>query len=70
MNIRFEVLQSVCRHQGWIQDGTKMCSFKDKHPAKCWADWQQCTKQNCPLGYARAAADIEGQMTLEELWQA
>ena len=68
MNIRFEVLQSACKHQGWIKEGgVRMCSFKDRHPAQCWADWQQCTKQNCPLGYAKAAADVEGQLSFADL---
>ena len=69
MNIRFEVLQAACKHQGWIAaGGIKMCSFKDRHPAQCWGEWQQCTKQNCPLGSAKAADDIKGQLTLRDIW--
>lgn len=44
-----------------------MCSFKNKTPAKCWADWQECSRQNCPLVAAKAAVDIKGQLTLRDI---
>ena len=68
MRISFRDLQKSCRHQGWIKSGEiRMCSYKDRIPAKCWDDWQECKEQNCPLRISKAAADIKGQLTLKDI---
>ena len=68
MRISFKDLQANCKHQGWLKEGhIKMCSFKDRKPAKCWDDWQECTEQNCPLAVRKAAVvQTEGQMSIED----
>lgn len=69
MNIKFKDLQASCKHQGWIKaGGIKMCSYKDRHPAQCWDDWQECKRENCPLSSTKAAGDIKGQLTIRDLW--
>lgn len=56
MRVKFKDMQENCRHQGWIKEGgVKMCSYKDRESAKCWADWQECKEQNCPLKVPKAA---------------
>ena len=68
MRIRFKDLQTNCRHQGWIKSGgVRMCSYKNRVPATCWDDWQECKEQNCPLGISKAAADIKGQLSLIDI---
>lgn len=54
--IRFsEFRDNYCKHQGaWFEfdegEGVvKACGFKDGKPARSWADWQKCCKENCPV---------------------
>ena len=50
-----EVLMQHCKHQAaymkFDEDDAPVaaCGYKDGKPAQCWADWQPCTKENCPL---------------------
>lgn len=70
MNISFHILSEACRHAGMIQDGHRMCSFKNGKKAKSWSDWQECRQKNCCLvnPQLREPVDdqLDGQMSIEQ----
>lgn len=49
-----EFRQNYCKHIGGYlefnkdEGPVKACCYKDGKPAQGWADWQPCTKENCP----------------------
>lgn len=63
-SIAFYVLQSSCKHQGYIKDGQLMCSFKDGKTALCWDDWQKCTAANCFLICKKKPSEATNQQTI------
>lgn len=43
--IAFDKFSEHCRHRGAMHEGKWLCG----EGAQCWADWQPCTEDNCPL---------------------
>ena len=54
--INFEWFRDkYCIHQagsitfGDDEEASRGCTYKDEKDATCWADWQKCTRENCPF---------------------
>ena len=54
VKVDFDRFRNYCKHQSGTfkpegsEEYVKGCTFKNEKNATCWADWQECSRANCP----------------------